>query len=224
MLDSSMSAALQKLQEMYSSNNFQAGVDLLLETRADWNPAQFHELLGSFYMKLENYAAARYHLELAIQKGGASPSITHNLDYVMSQMSLVSSSYVAWWERAYDTMSLLPFEFWAALTLLFLSAALWRFRWRWQSGSRVLIISLWIIAAIPQVLYWGLFESRVSAIVLEETALYEGPSSVFAAPKTLRAGEKVIIGNGGDGWSFIIAPQVLSGWVESANLGFLGRK
>src|SRR5690606_4097345 len=107
MLDSSMSAALQKLHEMYSSNNFQAGVDMLLETRSDWNPAQFHELLGSFYMKLENYAAARYHMELALQKGAISPSLTHNLDFVVSKMSLVSSSYVAWWERAFDTLSLL---------------------------------------------------------------------------------------------------------------------
>lgn len=216
-----MSAALQKIQELYSNQNYSDGVELLLETRGDWNPAQFHELLGSFYMKLENYAAARYHFELAIQKGGVTQAVVHNLEYVLQQMGLITSTKESLIERVLEFFSQMPFEFWATISLAFLACAVWRLRSRWFHGSRFLIIMLWLLALLPQGLYWGIYESRVTAIVLAEGPLYEGPSAIFDSAKTVRAGEKVVISKNDEGWAFISSPEVLSGWIESSNLGFI---
>lgn len=224
MSQTTMSAALQRLQELYSANKFQDGIDLLLETRSDWGSAQFHELLGSFHMKLDHFAVARYHFEMALTKGAVTPTVKHNLDFVLTKLGLGEVYYTSWWDRLVDQLGLMPFEFWACLSLLFLVLAVWKIRSRWKSGSRILIIGLWLMAIIAQAAYWGFFQARLSAIVLEETPLYEGPSAVFQAPKTLRAGEKVLIGQNADGWSYIVSPQVLSGWIESQRLGFLGRK
>ena len=96
-------------------------------------------------------------------------------------------------------------------------------RKKFYERERKLFIFLWLLALLPQVIYWMVFENRLSAIVLEETPIHEGPSAVFESPKTLRAGEKVIIGKNGEGWSFIVAPKVLSGWIDSTKLGYLGR-
>mgnify|MGYP003689138199 CR=1 FL=1 len=94
---------------------------------------------------------------------------------------------------------------------------------KWKYGSKTLVIFLWIAALIPQGLYWGYYQQQMSAIVLQETPIYEGPSAVFTSPKTIRAGEKIQIDKNSDGWSLIISPQYLSGWVESQKLGFIGR-
>ena len=213
MLDLDKNAALQELQEMYSSNDFQAGVDLLIKTRGNWSPDKFHELLGSFYLKLENFARARYHLELALEKGSLSSSVTHNLEYLMVEMGFSESGYTGWWDQFNNVVSLLPFEIWAALSLLLLSAAFWKFHRRWHGQGRKFILTMWICAALPQVLFWGVLQQRMSAIVLEEAPLYEGPSSVFNVAKTLRGGEKVVIGKDGNGWSLIVAPKFFRGWV-----------
>lgn len=223
MSQNTISAALQTLQEQYTNKNFEAGVELLIQTKTQWEPAQFHELLGSFYLKLENFAAARYHFELSLSKGGLNPAISHNLEYVIEKMGLASAHGTSWWDNLINILSLMPFEFWAAITLILLSFSFWKVRKRWQSGQRKIVIFLWLVALLPQVIYWSVFENRLSAIVLEETPIHEGPSAVFESPKTLRAGEKVIIGKNGEGWSFIVAPKVLSGWIDSTKLGYLGR-
>ncbi len=223
MSENSISALLQKLQQLYTEKSFQEGVDLLIESKSQFNQAQFHELLGSFHMKLDHYAAARYHFEMALSKGASGQTIHHNLEYVLGKLGIMSHYSMNFFERSYETVSLLPFEFWAAISLLFLAIAIWNLRFKWKHGSRFLVITLWLAALIPQGLYWGHFQPQVAAIVLSETPLYEGPSAVFSSPKTIRAGEKIIIDKNKDGWSLIVSPKFLSGWVENQNLGFLGR-
>lgn len=222
MSDLSTSAALQKLQEFYASDRFQEGIDLLLETRSQWQSARFHELLGSFHMKLENFAVARYHFELAVAKGNLSPAVQNNLDYVLQQMGLTAHA-PQWFDRTVDTLSMWPFEIWATLTLILLALSFWKLRARWQHGSRVFAISLWLAALVPQIVYWGVFAPRVHAVALEDIPLYEGPSALFSSVKTLRAGEKVLIDGGSEGWSFVTFPSVMRGWVKSEKLGFIGR-
>lgn len=217
------SAAAQKLQEFYASNRFQEGIDLLLETKDQWQSGRFHELLGSFHLKMDHYAVARYHLELALKKGNITGSVQHNLDFVLQQLGMNSSYNSTWFERFVDSLSLWPFEIWAALTLVLLALSIWKIGPRWRSGKRSLVIVLWLLALVPQGIYWGIFQYRVSAIALEDTPLHEGPSALFESVKTLRAGEKVIIEEGSDGWSFIGSPRVWGGWVKSEKLGFLGR-
>ncbi len=222
MSDLSTSAALQKLQEFYASDRFQDGIDLLLETRSEWEPARFHELLGSFYMKLDSFAVARYHFEMAVAKGNLSPAVQNNLDFVLQQMGL-SAYGNHWFERLVDTLSMWPFEIWATLSVVMLALSFWKLRQRWQHGSRIFIVTLWLLSLVPQLVYWGVFAPRVHAVVLEDIPLYEGPSAVFSSAKTLRAGQKVIIDGGSEGWSFVTFPNVWRGWVQSEKLGFIGR-
>ncbi len=223
MSENSISALLQKLQVLYTEKNFQEGIDLLIESKKQLNLAQFHELLGSFHMKLDHYAVARYHFEMAMSKGAAGQTISHNLEYVLLKLGMASSHSVGLIERTIETISLLPFEFWATTSILLLAISLWNLRFRWKHGSKLLVVAIWLMALIPQGIYWGVFKNQVAAIVLMETPLYEGPSAVFSSPKTLRAGEKILIDKNKDGWSLIVSPSFLSGWVESQNLGFLGR-
>lgn len=222
MSQTSMSAALQNLQDLYSNNKFQEGIDLLLESKSQWDSSQFHELLGAFHMKLDHYAAARYHFEMAMSKGAVGTTLNHNLDYVLQQLGLGSNYHTTWWERMVDTLAMAPFELWASFSLLCLALAFWKMRQRLAMGKKTAIIVLWLFALVPQIVYWGGLQGRTSAIVLQEAPLYEGPSAVFAAPKTIRAGEKVLIDRSSDGWAFIVSPKVLSGWIESKSLGFLG--
>ncbi len=222
MSQTSMSAALQNLQDLYSNNKFQEGIDLLLESKSEWDPSQFHELLGSFHMKLDHFAVARYHFEMAMSKGAIGPTLSHNHDYVLQQLGVSSGYYSTWMEKTLDFLNLVPFEIWVSLSLICLALSFWRMRQRLALGNKTAIIVFWLLALIPQIFYCGVLEGRSTAIVLQEAPLYEGPSAVFESPKTVRAGEKVLIDKSSDGWAFIVSPQVLSGWIESKSLGFLG--
>lgn len=223
MSQNSLSALLQNLQDLYVKNSFQEGIDLLIESKSQLNQAQFHELLGSFHMKLDHFAAARYHFEMAIMKGATGSTLQNNLDFVLSKLGMTPQASINVFQDFYQSLALLPFEFWATISVLILSLAFWNIRRKWKYGSKALVIVLWLAALIPQGLYWGYYQQQVSAIVLQETPIYEGPSAVFTSPKTIRAGEKIQIDKNSDGWSLIVAPQYLSGWVESQKLGFIGR-
>jgi uncharacterized protein YgiM (DUF1202 family) len=60
-----------------------------------------------------------------------------------------------------------------------------------------------------------------TAISLDVVEIHEGPSKVFAKIGSVRAGEKVLVGEENNEWIYISYPRSLNGWIDKNKVGIL---
>ena len=218
MPNTSTNELLKSLQDHYANGKYEAGIDLLVDNRDSFDPAQFHYNLGTFYAKSNNMAAARYNLEKSLLSGAVGTEVYHNLRVVKSQLAvedISNSPFIK--DKLVDKGLTAPGGSFLLLTLVLILLTLLMYKFKVVQKSYVLAIAL-IISIVPvsiDKLYLG---NLTYGVALERVNVYEGPSEIFDSVKSLEPGSKVIIGKIKKGWFFISNPIDASGWIKKDSL------
>lgn len=207
------------LQELFAEGKFDQFIKLVMEQQQNYSPAQYHMLLGSAYAKNGSLAVGRYHLEKAKHLGYHGTDLTNNLEAVKERLDVKDlAASRNWSDQLTDYSCQIPSEIYWSLTVLILLASLVVVvKSRFQKVTVPLV--LLVLSLVPLTYERAVVSHVHFAVSLQETAVLEGPSKIFADKIKLPAGAKLIIGKNVDSWVFIEAPLIYSGWVDRSLLG-----
>lgn len=207
------------LQELFAKGQYDQFIKLVMEQQDSYSPAQYHMLLGSAYAKNGSLAVGRYHLEKAKHLGYHGVDLTNNLEAVRERLDVRDLAVSRNWsdQLTYYSCQIPSEVYWSFSLLILLGALVVVMKSHFQKIT--LPIALAILSIVP-LTYERTVVSHVHfAVSLQETAVLEGPSKIFADKTKLPAGAKLIIGKSVDSWVFIEAPLIYSGWVDRTLLG-----
>lgn len=218
MADSSIKKDLKSLEQYYKKQEYQEGINWLLENKDSLSTGVFHYNLGSFYSKKESYAAGRYNFEKAIKEGFVNTQVFHNLEVTKQALNVTdisnSKNFV---DKSTNYFLSLPQDVYLLFSLILLLIVL--ILNRLKVLKNYIIMSSFVIGSFLPLAFQKLYLDKLEyAINLEEVNLYEGPSSVFAERGVLKPGTKVIIGKRSGDWLFIKSPLLLAGWVNKKGM------
>ncbi len=211
----------EELDKFYLNKDFSAYVEKLLEHKDNINAVVFHYNLGTAYLKMDNVALGRFHLEKAKYLGIIDGRVNRNLDYAKSKLtSLDIDNGHSLWENSVNVFVNLNLQYYLFVFLLLLfSFLIW-----WRKFTQKKITVLLVILLISSTTFVPLFLVRnyAVAIVMNQTSLREGPSKAFEETGPfVEKGLKIIIGQSDGKWRLIKYPVHLSGWIHDADIKVL---
>lgn len=220
MTDININKYLKSLSEQYTSGNYDEVIDGFLSIKGKIPKDLFHYNLGSAFAKKGEYGAGRYHLELALQNGYWQEPAVKNINSIVKIQSIrdISNSKILA-EKTMNKIDYLSMDVFVFVSLFVLLISLF-LRFKKYINTKILI-PLVLIALVPVGIKYSFNTNYKTAVVLESSQLYEGPSRAFESGFDIQAGSKIIIGKKSDDWFFIRYPESLSGWVNAKKLGFL---
>ncbi|MCP4913678.1 MAG: hypothetical protein GY909_11230 [Oligoflexia bacterium] len=220
MTDININKYLKSLSEQYTSGNYDEVIDGFLSIKGKIPKDLFHYNLGSAFAKKGEYGAGRYHLELALQSGYWQEPVIKNINSILKVQSIkdISNSKLMK-EKTLNKIDYISMDIFIFVSLVILLVSLF-IRLKKIINTKVLI-PLIVLALVPVGTKYLYSTSYKTAVVLENSQLYEGPSRAFESGFDIQAGSKIIIGKKSDDWFFIRYPESLSGWVNAKKLGFL---
>jgi hypothetical protein len=209
----------QSFEQLYLNKDFKGAADFLLKNKQLFSSGNFHYNLGTTYSKIGDNAAARYHLEKAVQEGYVNSSSINNLKFVKSKLDVEdinsSTSIIDQTMNFATTMPISAYSV-ASVVLLLVFFFLLRFK---KVVSYTRLLSLLLFALLPMIFYFSIVMHLHPAIVFKDIPLQEGPSKIFAEKGKIKAGAKIIVSDFKDGWFFVKHPENLVGWVTKDQLG-----
>lgn len=205
---------LKSLEALYLDKKYDQAIDQLLKHKEDFDLGLFHYNYGTMHLKKGEPAVAFYHYEQAIKKGMTSSEVFHNLNVAKAQLGQTNV------EAKYDVKdqiqfysAVIPTQAYVSLFLLLTLIVL--------VLKKIKTIKSWITVGVvtllafsPLMIEFFYFSELEFAINFEETAIHSGPSRVYDGIGTLPKGTKVLLGKHYNGWCYIEAPEILSGWVD----------
>ena len=206
---------LGQLDALYREGDYQGHIRLLQEHRKGLDGAVFHYNMGTAYLKMEETALGRYHLEKAKALGVLDIRVQKNLAVARSRLSSVSDidNSPHFVDKSVGQLVGLDFQYYllASLCLLLGLLLIWR---RWMGRSLLLLPLLGLLASGAFVPY-ALLKNYDAAVVMEAVALREGPNEAFEeVGPALAPGAKVVLGREDGPWRLVAYPESLSGWIK----------
>jgi hypothetical protein len=219
MKKSNIDQILKSLQQHYLSKDYEAASKHLIKHKNSMDPGLFHYNLGTVHTKSGSLAAGRYHLEKAVKNNFVNTKVLNNINFVEKTLSVVdlsSSKNIS--DQTMNFSLRYSAEAYFGLTLMCLLAILLCFKKK--IIQNVLIAGTLVFLAMIPIGIQQLYLKNINyAILLQDTEVREGPSSVFISKTSLQAGSKVIVGEFESGWVYIKYPIELSGWLKRSALG-----
>lgn len=211
--------SIAQFEALYLAKDYTGARDYLLANKGRFDSSIYNYNLGTVYLKIEDFAKARYHLELAKKEGLINSGTLNNITYTNLKLEVDDlSTSVSYSDKAIDALTSIPKESFYSITLILILVGLILVRMGRLAKTGV-IITFFVLCLIPMCLSKFYVEELTEAIALESLTLYEGPSKIFSEKGTLRAGSKVILSEEKENWYFIKYPISLTGWIEKKDLG-----
>jgi hypothetical protein len=205
--------------ELYLKKDFKGAAQYLLDNKQQMDSGIFHYNLGTVYTKMGDLAAARFHLEKALQEGYINSSSLNNLTFIKTKLEVddltTSTSFP---DQFINIASTVPASAYLSMTLALwlILAIMIRFH---KIQKRWLIIVYFFISLSP-LMFSNLYVKNINyAIALKDSPLYEGPSKIFNEKGRVKAGSKIVLGELKEGWFYVKFPLSLSGWINKDQLG-----
>lgn len=212
-------AATNQFETLYLEKKYKDAAQYLMDNSKSFDSGIYNYNLGTVYLKLEDYANARFHFEKAIQEGHVDSALLNNLSYAKVKLDvddLSSSTLIQ--DKTMNFFSNVPQVGYLSVTLFLILAGLLLVRFYEIQKKRFLVL-FFVFSLIP--LFFGKIyvDDMTKAIALNNISLYEGPSKIFSEKGAVKAGSKIILGESKEGWIFIKFPVSLAGWIEKKDLG-----
>jgi hypothetical protein len=207
-------------EELYSKKEFKKAADYLLQNKGYFDSGIFHYNLGTTYAKLEEFGAARFHLEKAQSLGFYNSALNNNLQFIKTRIVAEDlSNSDSFYDQFIDSSLALPGTLYYTMTLVLIVLALTIFRFA-KNAAKIWAFSFLFLSLIP-LAYFNLYLNNIhTAVVLKDASILEGPSKIFQEKGKIKAGAKIILGDQKEEWFFIKYPISLTGWVSKNDLGF----
>ncbi|MFN8371087.1 MAG: SH3 domain-containing protein [Bacteriovoracaceae bacterium] len=214
-----MDELLKTVTDHYTKAEYDKGIDLLLKNKEKFDSGLFHYNLGTFFLKKENYAVARFHLEKAAKLGFLNKSLYNNLSYAQDKLN------VTMLEKSDKLLENVLYSFLDYGSTLYLNVALFlgvvilvcqRLK---IINSKLKVMVLIFLFFIPFLFSIYSQKNYKYAIILKASDIREGPSGIFPKTREVAAGLKVIVDRTVDGWSFIKYPDSAVGWIDKNEIG-----
>jgi hypothetical protein len=205
--------------ELYLKKDFKGAAQYLLDNKQQMDSGIFHYNLGTVYSKMGDLAAARFHLEKALQEGYINSASLNNLTFVKTKLEvddLTTSTSLP--DQFINMASTIPASAYFSFTLAFwlILAIMIRFN---KIQKKWLMIVCFLLSLSP-LLFSNFYVKNINyAIALKDTPLYEGPSKIFNEKGRVKAGSKIVLGELKEGWFYVKFPLSLSGWINKDQLG-----
>lgn len=212
-------ANLASFEELYLKKDYKGAANFLLQNKQQLDSGIFHYNLGTVYTKLNDFPAARYHLEKAIKEGYINSSSLNNLAFIKSQLQVddVSTS-TSLPDQFINSAISLPQSSYLSLTLVLVLLGIALIKSK-KLVKKFAIIVFTLIALSPVIFAYTYLGQINYAITFKEVPLFEGPSKIFTEKGKVRAGSKIILGEYKDGWFYVKFPISLAGWVSKDQIG-----
>jgi tetratricopeptide (TPR) repeat protein len=206
-------------EELYVKNDFKGAASYLIQNKQQLNSGIFHYNLGTVYSKLNDFPAARFHLEKAIKEGYVSSSSLNNLNFVNLKLQVDDLSTSSnFYDQCINSTLAFPSSAYLSFSLIIALAS--TFILKSKKTIKKTSIALAIILILLPIAFFQFYLSGVNyAIALKDVPVYEGPSKIFHEKGVIHAGSKIILGDFKEGWFFVKNPISLSGWVSKDQLG-----
>ncbi len=218
MENNNINELMKSLTELYAKKEYEKAESLLEQSAQVFDKGTYHYNLGTLKAKSGNFALARFHFEKAVKDGYRSEALLNNLAYVKSKIAVddLSNSDDPM-DRGLDFFSLLPLSIFifSSILVFFLFSLIMKINRSFKIWKIAILV---LFAALPIYFKLQFINQNPTAIVIQETQILEGPSSIFEAKGTLKSGAKIKIGKTNEKWAYVIAPQSLVGWVDKSKI------
>jgi len=212
--------ALTEAKKFFVNKDYDQAIDVILKAKSTLDPGLFHYNIGSLYLKKNNLGPARFHLEKAREQGFTFPMLYKNLEFINSKAEIYDPSKAKSLEETVVAKFLdTPMNMFLILSLLLTSLSLLLFRFKYKGRGLVLGLLL-VIALIPTVTKFSLERGLRVGVALQDLRVYEGPSKIYTDFGVISSGSRVILNQAHDGWSYVMSPKEIRGWVEIKEIGF----
>lgn len=206
-------------EELYVKKDYKGAASYLLQNKQQFDSGIFHYNLGTVYSKLGDHAAARFHLEKAINEGYINSSSLNNLTYVKTQLQVDDiSTSTSFPDQLMDSILTVPPAAYLSFSLLLLLCGISLLKAK--KLVKKTSIALFIILIVTPVAFSNFYLEQINyAVTFKDVPLYEGPSKIFSEKGTVKAGSKIILGEFKEGWFYVKFPISLAGWISKEQLG-----
>ncbi len=219
MENNNINELMKSLSELYAKKDYAKALELLEQNSQAFDTGTYYYNLGTLKAKVNDFAFARFYYERALKEGYRSEALLNNLGFVKSKIQgddLSNSSKFE--DRLQDATLFFPLSFYLFLgALFFFVAVLWM---RMMKSLKIWKVAIVILFAfVPAIFKISYLDKNPVAIVLKETSVYEGPSTIFEQKSTIKAGAKIRLSKINDKWAFVSAPESAIGWISREHLG-----
>jgi len=206
-------------EELYVKSDFKGAASYLIQNKQQLNSGIFHYNLGTVYSKLNDYPAARFHLEKAIKEGFVTSSSLNNLNFVNLKLQVDDlSTSNNFFDQCINSTLALPGSAYLSFSLIIALSSAFILKSK-KSISKTAIAIAFLLTIAPIAFYQAYLSNINYAIALKDVPVYEGPSKIFHEKGVVHAGSKIILDEFKEGWFFVKNPISLSGWVNKDQLG-----
>jgi len=221
---------LKSFQVLYQEKKWQESYLLLSQSNFN-NTGVVQFNLGAVSLKNENFALARLHFERSKSLGFSHVGVVKNNLAIVKKLGLESIEEPNYFVKQWGNFkSFVPqdFVFLFVLVIIVFNLA-WQYLKKGNQSFRLFFVSFLILLTSFFIFQWPFESSLMShnqAIILKETEIREGPSTVFDVNGKSPEGLKVTIDEVREGWGHISSPTEFSGWIllSRENLDFISLK
>lgn len=214
-------AKLNTFEELYAAQDYIGAKDYLLNNNQAFEYGIWHYNLGTVELKLNQFAQARYHFELAHKSGFSSSALLNNLTFSKNALGVddISQSTIRS-EKIINFMTEIPSAAYISFSLILAILVIYFVKVGYVIKKSSIIILI-LLCLLPLGISKFYVSKLIEGVALTDIPMYEGPSKVFNEKGSLRAGSKVIIGDTKGNWLYVEYPLSVTGWIEKENFGFL---
>ncbi len=203
---------LDTFKEKYTAKDFDSSEKILNELKDKFDSGVYLYNLGTVKIKQGNLAEGRLYLEKAKELGYYNHNVKNN---IMKSKELLGIVELERPETISDTINFyslnLDSGLYLSITLIFILSLTFLFK----KINNFIRIAIFIIAIIPIAFKSYFVDSMVKAVPLVDVDVFEGPSKVFEKTNVLNKGLLVKLINKQEGWSYVIYPEKLQGWIKT---------
>ncbi|HXH32050.1 MAG TPA: hypothetical protein VNJ01_14675 [Bacteriovoracaceae bacterium] len=203
----------------YARKEYAEALKVLNDQKDNLSQDLWHYNLGTTYAQLKEFPLARFHLLTAQKQGFSQAGLYQNLEIVEANLETTRlERSLSAGDNLFKAGIIISDGILVTLSLLAIAVGVWFIKKKPSLRLIVLIIS--VVLLLVGFNHWLISLPR--SIVMENQALYEGPSAIFQGKDEVPAGVLVITEDEGQ-WKRIIFPSRFEGWVKSTGLKELQR-
>ena len=205
---------MKAFQNLYDKKDYRQALNLLTSDGVNLTPELFHYNLGITLFQMGRLPEARFHFLMAEENGFQGDSLTNNQILTEQKLELSNlESPISISDYLIKGASELRHGYYTFLSLIIIFIGLVLIK---KKPSFKKLVLCTILSLLPLGMnFW--VDSWDRRVVIEESPLANGPSSIFLTERKLPPGLMVIV-RGDENWKKVIFPSRFEGWIASDGL------
>jgi len=204
---------LETFEKFYKGKQYRQALDYLQKHQQDLDPGIFHYNFGLLMIHNENWPLARYHFLMAENNGVLDKALFVNEKLVEEKLDTARYEEPQTINDYFIKYSMeMSAGYYTTLSLIFLIGGLVIVR----KISNLRAWTIWSLLVLAPILYNYWVDSWEKVIVEKEIVLMDGPSNLFLTEKKIPPGALLVLKTK-DGWSKVIYPSELHGWIRDTD-------